>query len=572
MAAAGGRQSPAWRHRRRHGGPRRRRRRHRGSRRRRRQRRGARRDGGGTAGRGGDGGGIGGARRHRRWRRRARRHRRRSAIRACDRPRSATTTASTTTATTWRTAPTPGCFGDPRCAPPGQEVCNNNLDDDEDGRIDCADPDCMGSPACRPTRARRSATTASTTTATSWWTARIRSARRSRAASPCRARPTSISATIATHGASVSRDDGHARRRQGVTRPARPRAASAASDDSSSTRRPTSASTSSRRSGSAHVVGLFRAGANQACDRNPVDCVNAMDNPTREAFVLGAAARRLLDDRRVLSEPAGRDERDAVDRRGRDAGDLRQRHRRRRQRPDRLPGRACLRQPRVVRRQPVRPRPQHRHAGRQRAGASATVGQPGTATDDYQSTCSAGVAGRRHRDRVHAGRGGRAGGPVQADRAQHLRALSACPAAGLACDADQRSCAFQDDAGELGRVRQPVRGHATCSSSRRRAPPWRASINLRLLGVQRPARRDLRQQDRRRHQRADRLRRSGVLRRRRLPGARVRARSRTSARSRGEPAARSTSIRAPAARCTPTSCSRGTGQASRCCGSTCCSR
>jgi hypothetical protein len=33
-------------------------------------------------------------------------------------------------------------------------------------------------------------------------------------------------------------------------------------------------------SGAAHVIGLFRAGANQTCDRNPVTCVNAGDNPT----------------------------------------------------------------------------------------------------------------------------------------------------------------------------------------------------------------------------------------------------------------------------------------------------
>jgi hypothetical protein len=64
-------------------------------------------------------------------------------------PRSATT-ASTTTATTSLTVAEPGCFGDPRCAPLGQEICNNNLDDDADPHR-LRRSDCMNSISCRPT-------------------------------------------------------------------------------------------------------------------------------------------------------------------------------------------------------------------------------------------------------------------------------------------------------------------------------------------------------------------------------------------------------------------------------------
>ena len=39
----------------------------------------------------------------------------------------------------------PGCGSTP---PPGNEICDNNLDDDGDGLIDCADPDCASSPNC----------------------------------------------------------------------------------------------------------------------------------------------------------------------------------------------------------------------------------------------------------------------------------------------------------------------------------------------------------------------------------------------------------------------------------------
>jgi uncharacterized protein (DUF2141 family) len=45
----------------------------------------------------------------------------------------------------------PGCLGDRACVKPGVEVCNNTLDDDDDQLVDCADPDCKNNIACRPT-------------------------------------------------------------------------------------------------------------------------------------------------------------------------------------------------------------------------------------------------------------------------------------------------------------------------------------------------------------------------------------------------------------------------------------
>jgi hypothetical protein len=45
----------------------------------------------------------------------------------------------------------PGCLGERACVKPGVEVCNNTLDDDDDKLIDCADPDCRNNIACRPT-------------------------------------------------------------------------------------------------------------------------------------------------------------------------------------------------------------------------------------------------------------------------------------------------------------------------------------------------------------------------------------------------------------------------------------
>ncbi len=42
------------------------------------------------------------------------------------------------------------CAGDPACPPPAEINCVNGFDDDFDGLIDCDDPDCQGTPACAP--------------------------------------------------------------------------------------------------------------------------------------------------------------------------------------------------------------------------------------------------------------------------------------------------------------------------------------------------------------------------------------------------------------------------------------
>jgi hypothetical protein len=43
----------------------------------------------------------------------------------------------------------PECLGDPRCHVLGTEVCNNGVDDDDNGLIDCADPACSTFPGCK---------------------------------------------------------------------------------------------------------------------------------------------------------------------------------------------------------------------------------------------------------------------------------------------------------------------------------------------------------------------------------------------------------------------------------------
>jgi hypothetical protein len=42
----------------------------------------------------------------------------------------------------------PFCAADPRCHMTGHEICNNGIDDNDNGLIDCLDPQCCGSPFC----------------------------------------------------------------------------------------------------------------------------------------------------------------------------------------------------------------------------------------------------------------------------------------------------------------------------------------------------------------------------------------------------------------------------------------
>jgi hypothetical protein len=42
------------------------------------------------------------------------------------------------------------CLDDPRCRVLGVEICNNGIDDDDNGLIDCQDPACMNDPLCKP--------------------------------------------------------------------------------------------------------------------------------------------------------------------------------------------------------------------------------------------------------------------------------------------------------------------------------------------------------------------------------------------------------------------------------------
>jgi hypothetical protein len=177
----------------------------------------------------------------------------------------------------------PSCFGNRACVVPGVEICNNGVDDDDDGLIDCADPDCMASLACRPGMGTEICDNGVDDNGD----------RLTDCADPqCVAFPACLTVsctpeidfgTLAPHGADVTQNVDTRGATQGfascvpaggvgrvgrfvLTAPADVRL------------------DVTQGAGSAHGVALFRAGAGQACDQNPIDCIDAGSSSAQHTF------------------------------------------------------------------------------------------------------------------------------------------------------------------------------------------------------------------------------------------------------------------------------------------------
>jgi hypothetical protein len=182
----------------------------------------------------------------------------------------------------------PACFGNRACVVPGQEICNNGIDDNNDGLVDCADPECIGSPACKPTMGPEICNDGIDDNGDGLVDC---------ADPQCVSFPACLTVacqvdvdfgTLAAHGSDVIRtiDTTTAMLAYATCAPAGGLGkvgtfvlASAADVRLNFTQDPTGA----------HVVALFRAGANQACDQNPVECVNAGAMSAQHTFA-GLAA------------------------------------------------------------------------------------------------------------------------------------------------------------------------------------------------------------------------------------------------------------------------------------------
>jgi hypothetical protein len=337
----------------------------------------------------------------------------------------------------------PGCFGDTRCAPPGQEICNNNLDDDDDGRIDCADPDCMNSLSCKPTMGMEICNNGVDDNNNNLVDC---ADPQCTTAANCLAVSCTVDVdfgTIAAHGARVARsmDTTNATVSYSTCAPSNGggRVGRFQLDTTADVRVDFMQGTTS-----AHAVGLFRAGASQRCDRNPVDtCIPAGDDQTAGRtfaalapgvyYVIVEAYPNLRGPTTVtlstgtIATPEicanGKDDdqngltdcQDAVCKN--DASCV---------------GSECT--PDVALGTLVVDGPT-RVVGANLAGASS----------DYQSTCSAGMPGGDIA--IGFTLAETAGLQVEFQQSgRSIFALYRMPGPGLTCDADQRSCAFEDEA------------------------------------------------------------------------------------------------------------------------------
>jgi hypothetical protein len=338
----------------------------------------------------------------------------------------------------------PGCFGDSHCVPPGMEICNNNLDDDGDGKIDCADPDCMGSLACKPNMGMEICDNGVDDNRDNLVDC---------ADPQCTTFPGCIAAactadvdfgTLAPHGASVSIEintiGGNASYATCAPAGGLGRVGRFQLDATADVKLDFK-----QGANSAHVIALFRAGASQRCDRNAVGCVDAMDNPlasrTFPALAPGvywvivdsypglAGQTTVTLSTGALGTPEicanGKDD----DGNGLvDCQDA-----------------ACKNHPSCVGKECV---PDLDIGTLVVNGATRTVPPQNlrTASDTYQSTCAAGMPGGDVAIGFTLAEA--AGLEVQFQQPQTARSiftLYRLPAPGLACDADQLTCAFENE-------------------------------------------------------------------------------------------------------------------------------
>jgi hypothetical protein len=337
----------------------------------------------------------------------------------------------------------PGCFGDSRCAPPGQEICNNNLDDDDDGRIDCADPDCMNSLSCKPTMGTEICNNGVDDNNNNLVDCADPQCTTSPSCLAVSCMPDVDFGVIAAHGATVSRSMDTTNATVSYSTCAPPNGAGRVGRFELQTTADVKVDFKQGAT-SAHAVGLFRAGASQRCDRNPVGvCIPAGDDamasrtfsalepgvyyvivesypnlrgPTTVTLSTGSVAMPEIcangidDDKNGLTDcqdAACKNDASCV---GSQCN------------PDINVGTLVV-------------------DGPARSVSSNLANQ----TSDYQSTCSAGMPGGDVAIGFTLAEA--AGFQVEFNQSgRSIFALYRMPGPGLACDADQRSCAFEDEA------------------------------------------------------------------------------------------------------------------------------
>jgi hypothetical protein len=183
----------------------------------------------------------------------------------------------------------PACFGASACVKPGVEVCNNGIDDDGDGLVDCADPDCAASRACQPSVGAEICGNGVDDNGDGLADCADPQCTTFAGCLTLNCSPDVDFGALAVHGASVTR-----------------MFSSAAATNAYATCAPAGGhgqvgrfqltgatdvrADFSQSSGAAHVLALYRAGASQACDQNPLTCIGVGDVATATHTFTGLPA------------------------------------------------------------------------------------------------------------------------------------------------------------------------------------------------------------------------------------------------------------------------------------------
>jgi hypothetical protein len=163
----------------------------------------------------------------------------------------------------------PECVGDPRCHTPGTEICNNGIDDDDDKLVDCADPDCKTFPGCLPHTCDPTHPDCTDPMCVD-----------DPACKNLKCHPTVDFGTLMPRGSTVTRMENTTGTTDVTVTPCAPGGGGMVVGQFTLTGTADLTLAWQQAKGEDHVFGLFRAGINQACGANPVDCVDPKEATT----------------------------------------------------------------------------------------------------------------------------------------------------------------------------------------------------------------------------------------------------------------------------------------------------
>jgi hypothetical protein len=155
----------------------------------------------------------------------------------------------------------PECVGDPRCHVLGTEICNNGIDDDDDGLIDCQDPDCASFPGCQMHMCDPNHPDCTDPACVN-----------EPQCKDLKCHPTVDFGTINPMGSSSTRMENTTGTTDVAVTPCAPGSAGMVVGKFDLSGNAAVTLTFTQGKGEDHVFGLFRAGINQGCGANPVGC------------------------------------------------------------------------------------------------------------------------------------------------------------------------------------------------------------------------------------------------------------------------------------------------------------